>query len=56
MSIDDLSREHMAHWFERMRTVACIMAAQSSSSGQRLFWDPAKEAILDHAPLPLAAG
>ena len=71
MSIDDLSLEHMANWFECMRTrtpphctvedgfahsVACIMAAQSYWSGQRLYWDPVKEAILDHAPLPAAVG
>ena len=71
MSIDDLSLEHMANWFECLRTrnpphctvdegfahsVACIMAAQSYWSGQRLYWDAAREAILDHAPVPAAAG
>ena len=71
MSIDDMSLGHMANWFECMRTrtpphctvedgfahsVACIMAAQSYWSGHRLYWDSAKEAILDHAPLPVAAG
>ena len=71
MSTDDMSLGHMANWFECMRTrtpphctvedgfahsVACIMAAQSYWSGQRLHWDPVKEAILDHAPLETAAG
>jgi len=64
MGIDDMSLGHMANWFECMRTrqqprctvedgfahsVACIMAAQSYWSGRKLYWDPAREAILDHA-------
>lgn len=64
MGIDDMSLGHMANWFECMRTrqqprctvedglahsVACIMAAQSYWSGRKLYWDPATEAILDHA-------
>jgi predicted dehydrogenase len=67
MSIDDLSREHMANWFECLRTrtpphatvedglahsVACTMAAQSYWSGKRLYWDPAREEILDRPPAP----
>ena len=71
MSIDDLSTEHMANWFECMRSrtpphctveegyghsVACIMAAQSYWSGQRLYWDAAKEAIVERAPAQVAAG
>lgn len=69
MSIDDLSLEHMTNWFECLRSrqaphctveegfghsVACIMAAQSYWSGQRLYWDATKEAILDRAPGPAA--
>jgi predicted dehydrogenase len=64
MSIDDLSREHMANWFECLRSrqaphctveegfshsVACTMAAQAYWSGKRVFWDAASETILDHA-------
>ena len=71
MSIDDLSTEHMANWFECMRSrtpphctveegyghsVACIMAAQSYWSGQRLYWDAARETIVERAPAPVAAG
>ena len=62
MSIDDMSLEHMANWFECLRTrnpphctvedgfahsVACIMAAESYWSGRRLYWDPSTERILD---------
>jgi predicted dehydrogenase len=65
MAIDDMSVEHMANWFECMRTrqqpiatvhdgfghsVACIMAAESYWTGKKLYWDPAKEEILDRAP------
>jgi predicted dehydrogenase len=65
MGIDDLSLEHMANWFECMRSrqephatvhngfahsVACTMAAQSYWSGKKLFWDPVAEAIVDRAP------
>jgi predicted dehydrogenase len=64
MSIDDLSREHMANWFECLRSreaphctveegfahsVACMMAAQAYWSGRRVYWDAASETILDHA-------
>jgi len=60
-----MSVEHMANWFECMRTrqqpiatvhdgfghsVACIMAAESYWRGKKLYWDPAKEEILDRAP------
>jgi predicted dehydrogenase len=63
MGIDDLSTEHMANWFECLRSrqqphstvkngfaqsVACIMAAQSYWSGKKLYWDPGKEEIVDH--------
>jgi predicted dehydrogenase len=65
MSIDDMSREHMADWLECMRSrrqphctvddgfahsVACTMAAQSYWAGRKLYWDPAREEILDHPP------
>lgn len=65
MGIDDLSTEHMANWFECMRSrkqpnasvhagfahsAACMMAAQSYWSGKKVYWDPAAENILDHSP------
>jgi len=65
MGIDDLSLEHMANWFECMRSrkqpnatvhagfehsVACMMAAQSYWAGKKVYWDPAAEAILDQDP------
>ena len=64
MGIDDLSLEHMANWFECMRSrqtphasvydgfahsVACMMAAQSYWSGRKVYWDAAAEEIVDHA-------
>ena len=64
MGIDDLSLEHMANWFDCMRSrkqpnasvhegfahsAACIMAAQSYWSGKKLYWDAASESIVDHA-------
>jgi predicted dehydrogenase len=63
--IDDLTLEHMTNWFECLRSrqaphctveegfahsVACIMAARAYWSGQRMYWDKAREEILDHAP------
>jgi predicted dehydrogenase len=65
MGIDDLSLEHMANWFECMRSrqqphasvhegfahsVACIMAAQAYWAGKKLYWDAASETIVDQAP------
>ncbi len=65
MGIDDLSLEHMANWFECMRSrqqphatvhdgfahsVACMMAAQSYFSGKKMYWDGASETIMDRAP------
>jgi predicted dehydrogenase len=65
MAIDDLTLEHMANWFECMRTrqqphctvedgfahsVACMMSAESLQSGKRVYWDKVKEIILDHSP------
>ena len=64
MGIDDLTLEHMTNWFECLRSrqaphctveegfahsVACIMAARAYWSGQRMYWDKAREEILDHA-------
>ena len=64
MGIDDLTTEHMANWFECMRSrqqphctvqdgfahsVACIMAAQSYWSGKKQYWDATSETIQDHA-------
>jgi predicted dehydrogenase len=68
MSIDDMSREHMSDWFDCMRSrkpthatvddgfahsVACTMAAQSYWSGKRLYWDAAREEIVDRPPAPV---
>ena len=64
MGMDDLTTEHMANWFECMRSrqqphctveagfahsVACMMAAEAYWSGKKQYWDPAKERIADHA-------
>jgi predicted dehydrogenase len=63
--IDDLTLDHMANWFECLRSrhqphctvqdgfahsVACIMAAHSYWSGKKTYWDPNSETILDHPP------
>ncbi len=65
MGIDDMSTEHMANWFECMRSreqphasvregfahsVACMMAAQSYWTGKKIYWDAASETIVDHPP------
>jgi predicted dehydrogenase len=65
MGIDDLSLEHMANWFECMRSreqphatvhdgfahaVACMMATESYWSGKKVYWDAASENIVDQAP------
>ncbi len=65
LGIDDLTTEHMANWFECMRSrqqphatvhegfahsVACIMAAQSYWSGKKVFWDAKTETITDNMP------
>lgn len=62
LGIDDLTTEHMANWFECMRSrqqphatvhngfahsVACMMAAQSYWSGKKVFWDAKTETISD---------
>ena len=65
MGIDDLTLEHMANWFECMRSrkdphatvqngfahsVACMMATQSYWSGKKMYWDAAGERIVDQMP------
>ena len=65
MGIDDLSLEHMANWFECMRSrqqphctvhdgfahsVACMMSTQSYWSGKKQYWDAASETILEQPP------
>jgi predicted dehydrogenase len=65
MGIDDLTLEHMANWFDCMRTrtqpaatvhdgfahsVACIMAAQSYWSGRKVYWDSVTETIVERSP------
>jgi predicted dehydrogenase len=65
MGIDDLSTEHMANWFECMRSrqqphatvndgfahsVACMMSAQSYWSGKKVYWDAATETISESLP------
>jgi hypothetical protein len=65
MGIDDLSLEHMANWFECMRSrqqphctvhdgfahsVACMMSTQSYWSGKKQYWDAASETIVDRPP------
>src|SRR5580692_2055009 len=65
MGIDDLSLEHMANWFECIRSrqqphctvedgfahsVACMMATEAYWSGRKVYWDAKNEAIVDTAP------
>jgi predicted dehydrogenase len=65
MGIDDLTLEHMANWFECMRSrqqphctvhegfahsAACMMATEAYWSGKKQYWDAANEAIVDQAP------
>lgn len=65
MGIDDMTVEHMADWFECLRSrqaphctveegfahsVACMMATQSYWSGRKVYWDPAAEAIVEQRP------
>jgi predicted dehydrogenase len=60
-SDDDVN--HLMHWLNAMRSrtqpnatvdhgfshsIVCIMAAQSYWSGKRLYWDAAREEIVDH--------
>lgn len=63
--IDDLTTEHMANWFECMRSrqqphctvhegyahsVACMMAAESYWAGRKIFWDAKTETFSDTRP------
>jgi predicted dehydrogenase len=65
MGIDDLSLEHMANWFECMRSrqqphatvqngfahsVACMMAAESYWSGRKIYWDGKTETFSENKP------
>ncbi len=65
MGIDDLSLEHMANWFECMRSrqqphcsvhegyahsVACMMAAESYWTGKKMFWDAKTETFSENRP------
>jgi predicted dehydrogenase len=65
MGIDDLTLEHMANWFECMRSreqphctvhegyahsVACMMAAESYWAGRKIFWDAKTETFSDSRP------
>ncbi len=65
MGIDDLTTEHMANWFECLRSrqqphatvnngfaqsVACIMAAQSYWTGKKVYWDAKSETISESMP------
>jgi len=66
LGIDDLSLDHMANWFDCMRSrqqphasvhegfahsVACTMAAQSYWSGRKVYWDATNETIVDSPPV-----
>ncbi len=66
LGIDDLTTEHMANWFECMRSrqqphatvhngfahsVACMMAAESYWTGKKVFWDAKTETIADSKPI-----
>ena len=65
MGIDDLTTEHMANWFECMRSrqqphctvhegfahsVACMMAAESYWTGRKIYWDAKTETFSDTKP------
>jgi len=65
MGIDDLTLEHMANWFECMRSrqqthctvnegyahsVACMMAAESYWAGRKIYWDARTETYSDVKP------
>ncbi len=65
MGIDDLSLEHMANWFECMRSrqqphatvhagyahsVACMMAAEAYWTGKKIFWDARSQTFSDQKP------
>src|SRR5437763_2670507 len=63
--IGDEDPSHMTNWLDCLRSrkqpnatvhhgfahsVACLMATRSYWTGQRVYWDPKAEAILDEAP------
>jgi len=65
MGIDDLTTEHMANWFECLRSrqqphctvhegyahsVACMMAAESYWTGRKIFWDAKTETFSENKP------
>lgn len=65
MGIDDLSTEHMANWFECIRSrqhphasvhdgfahsVACMMATESYWTGKKIYWDVKSETFSDRKP------
>lgn len=65
MGIDDLTTEHMANWFECMRSrqqphatvqdgfahsVACMMAAESYWTGKKIYWHASTETFSDAKP------
>jgi predicted dehydrogenase len=65
MGIDDLSLEHMANWFECMRSrqqphasvqagfahsAACMMATEAYWTGKKIFWDAKSETYSDQKP------
>jgi predicted dehydrogenase len=65
MGIDDRTTEHMANWFECIRSrqqphatvqdgfahsVACMMVAQAYWSGKKQYWDAGTQTIVDRAP------
>jgi len=62
MGIDDLTLEHMANWFDCMRSrqqphctvqdgfahsVACMMAAKAYWTGKKQYWDAKSETIVE---------
>jgi predicted dehydrogenase len=66
MSIDDLSAEHMANWFDCIRSrkqphatvkngfshsIACMMSTQAYWTGKKVYWDAVSEQIIDHEPV-----
>jgi len=63
--IGDEDPSHMTNWLDCLRSrkqpnatvhhgfshsVACMMATRAYWTGQKIYWDPKSEAILDHAP------
>lgn len=65
MGIDDLTTEHMANWFECMRSrtqphatveagfahsVACMMVTESYWAGKKIYWDAKTETFSEDRP------